>query len=158
VADFDPSAKATRFVLEAKVDAGKLKSDLSGNLSIALTHPECPSVFVYFDVMPKYTVIPQTIVVVGAKPAEVIRRKMSVLSNYKKPFEIDKVISPDGTVKMLSKEAIRDGHQLVIEIAPPDSQRQVSYKSGSFSIRLSDGVILPITYRIIYTDSGSRGS
>ena len=119
-ADFDPSEEARKFVLNVRADTQKLTGDARGRLSVALTHPECPSVDVYFDVVPRYTAVPQAIVVVDAKPSEVVRRKISVLSNYKKPFEIDKVVSEDGQVKMLSKEAIRDGYQIVVEIAPPD--------------------------------------
>lgn len=156
-ADFDPSVKAARFVLKAAVDTQKLKSNLDGHINIALTHPECPSVSVYFNVLPRFTVIPPTIIVLDAKPLQGIRKNLSVRSNYGEPFEIDGIVSDDGSVRLMNKKTIQDGWQLVIEIVPPDQEDKVGYHAGTFSIRLGDGMQLPVNYRVLRSLPDSRG-
>ena len=55
-ADFDPSVKATKFVLEPKVDTEKLNDNLKGRIMIGLTHPDGNAAVILFDVLAKYSI------------------------------------------------------------------------------------------------------
>ncbi len=153
-ADIDPSVEATKFVLKTRVDGEKLKTNLRGRVSIGLTHPECPSVEIFFDVLPKYTVTPSTLILLDEdiKPLQPVKRKLWILSNYKKPFDIDSLVSKDNSVKLLEKRKIRNGYELILEIIPPDTKGEMDF-GGEYTIKLNDGGELPITYRGFYQES-----
>ncbi len=154
-ADIDPGVEATKFVLKAHINGEKLKSHLRGNINVTLTHPECPYVTMYFDVIPKYTVNPPMIILFEAAPSKAISRKVWILSNYDKSFEVDSIVSADGSVKEVSKKEIHDGYELMVEIVPPDPKGKIDY-SGRFSVKLTDGTELPIEYRVFYAESESE--
>lgn len=153
--DFDPSVEATKFVLKAKVDGEKLKANQRGHISLSLTHPECPTITIFFDVLPKYTVNPPMIIIFEAAPSKPINRKVWVLSNYKQPFDIDSIVSKDDSIKQLGKKEIRNGYELMLEMVPPDPKGEFNY-NGEFSIKLTDGLELPIEYRVFYAEPESE--
>jgi hypothetical protein len=62
-AEFDASLEATEFVLEPKVDMEKLRQNLQGLIGLELSHPEASKVTAPFDVVPKYTVSPQSLII-----------------------------------------------------------------------------------------------
>lgn len=154
-ADFDPSVEATKFVLKAKVDAEKLKTNQRGHIGIALTHPECPAVNIYFDVLAKYTVNPPMIIIFEAVPSKPVNRKVWVLSNYKQPFDVDSIVTKGDSIKQLGKKEIRNGYELMLELVPPDPKGESNY-NGGFSIKLTDGSELPIEYRVFYAEPESE--
>jgi len=92
-ADYDPSVKATKFVLEPKVDIEKLQKSLKGRINISLDHPMGNMAVILFSVLPKYTVNPPLLIIFNAEPEKPIVRKISVLNNYGKEFEIESLSS-----------------------------------------------------------------
>ncbi len=150
-ADIDPAVEATKFVLKAKVDFEKLKTNLRGRILISLTHPECQSVTIFFDVLPRYEVTPPMIVHLEAERQKTITRKQSILSNYEKPFNVESIISKDNSVKLLSKEKIRDGYILELAITPPDPKGEINYNT-EYTIKLDDGMEIPIACRMFYIE------
>ena len=85
-ADYDPSVKATSFVLEPKIDMARLEETLNGSIEIGLTHPECKSVSVSVKTLPKFRITP--IVARGTDPTEPIMKKVRIVSNYGENFAI----------------------------------------------------------------------
>jgi len=144
-ADFDPSVKATEFVLEPDVKVEKLSSNQKGRITIGLTHPDGNTAIILFRVKPKYAVNPPLLIVFNAEPGQPIVRKMSVLNNYDQDFGIKSLASKTGTVgiKVLSKRKISDGYQLKIELTPPDYEGKMKFMD-TFYLDLEDGEKLPI--------------
>ncbi|MHC4431317.1 MAG: DUF1573 domain-containing protein [Planctomycetota bacterium] len=144
-ADFDPSVKATKFVLEPKVDTEKLNDNLKGRIMIGLTHPDGNAAVILFDVLAKYSISPPLLILFYAEPGEPMVRKISVLNNYKKDFDVDSLTSKGGTVgaKILNKRKITNGYQLEVELTPPPAEGKMRFVE-EFYLTLADGEKLPI--------------
>ena len=118
-ADIDSSVEATKFVLQPDVDFEKLQSRSGGIISINLTHPQCDTISIFFNVLPRFQCTPRSITFSNAEPHKPIVKKIIVKSNYDEDFEIDSVSSKNGFVKFLGQEKILNGYQLEVEITPP---------------------------------------
>ncbi|MGB2863568.1 MAG: DUF1573 domain-containing protein [Sedimentisphaerales bacterium] len=151
-ADYDPSVKATKYVLEPKVDSEKLQKSLKGRINISLDHPKGNAAVVLYSVLPKYTVNPPLLIIFNAEPNKPIVRKISVLDNYGKDFEIESVSSKNGIVamKILEKKKIRNGYQLDVEITPPADEGKTRF-TDLFSVSIKGGETLPIRCNGYYT-------
>ncbi len=145
--DFDPSVEATKFVLQPKVNPEKLQKNLKGRVNIDLTHPEGSVVSILFDVLPKYTITPPSIIVFDAQPETPIVKRISVLNNYKKDFEIESVSSKGSVVgvRVLDQKKISNGYQLDLEILPPATAEPTRF-TDTFTLNLKGGESLPITF------------
>jgi len=145
-ADFDPSVEAAKFVLEPKVYAEKLQKNLKGRISIGTTHPEGKSADILFDVMPKYTVSPPLLIIFDAQPEKPTLRKISVLNNYRKDFEIESVTSKGNVigVKMVEQKKVSNGYQLDLELTPPAAADKVRF-TDTLNVNLKGGEKLPVT-------------
>ena len=145
-ADFDPSAEATKFVLQPKIDREKLQKNLKGRVNIELTHPEGNFVSLVFDVLPQYTVSPPLIFVFDAQPETPTVREIKVLNNYKADFEIESVASKSGLVgvKIVDQQKISNGYVLNVEITPPPAGEKIRF-SDTFMLNLKSGTKLSVT-------------
>jgi hypothetical protein len=148
-AEIDPSVEATKFVLNARVDSRKLKDNVQGRIIISLTHPQCPDVSIFYDALPRFTVNPQTIIIMDAEPQKPIERKMWVLNNYNETFELGSIASEGIPVKLLGKSAIRGGYELTLEITPPAAEGKSTF-SGAFTLNTKDGDKLPVSVRVFF--------
>jgi len=130
--DVDPSVKATKFVLQPKVDLEKLQNRSSGFISIELTHPECNRVYLSFNTKLRFEFKPRSIIIFNPEPQKPLIRKISLVNNYSEDFEIDSTSSENGLAKVLSQEKNANGYTLEVEITPPlrddtDKFRDVLY-------------------------------
>lgn len=157
-AEFDPNVKSTKFVLKPTVDQEKLKEGLKGQVEIALTHPLCKKVSVLFDTLEEFKVDPRVVYVREAEAQKPVTKEVSIFSNYDEEVEIESTSSKNGTVKVLSKEKIRNGYQLELQITPPklDSKRRVF--TDVFSVKLKSGQKMQITCYGIYSRNTSNTS
>ena len=153
-AEYDPTLEATEFVLEPKVDMEKLQQNLQGSLHLNLSHPEGSEISILFDVLSKYTVNPQLLIVFGAEPGKSMVRKIKILSNYDTACEVDSVSSTGETikVKMLGQKVIPNGCELEMEVTPiaPAVEGRTIY-TDTFSLHLKSGEQLSITCNAYYT-------
>jgi len=145
-ADFDPSAEATKFVLQPKVDQEKLQKNLKGRVNIELTHPDGNMISILFDVLPQYTVSPPLIIIFDAQPETPTVREIKVLNNYKKDFEIESLASKSGMVgvKLVEQQKISNGYVLNVEITPPAADEKIRF-SDTFMLNLKGGAKLSVT-------------
>ena len=118
-ADYNPSAMATSFVLQPKVDMARLEQTMNGRIEIELTHPEYKTVSIGVNTLPRFKVSPRPIVVREARQNNVVTKTVRVQNNYQDNFELDTVYSKKGTVKFLSSQKLSDGYDLKLNITPP---------------------------------------
>jgi hypothetical protein len=155
-ADFDPSKEATKFVLEPKIDTEKLKENLKGRIYISMNHPQGKNATIVYSVVPKYTVNPPLLIIFDAVPNKPIVRKISVLNNYEKDFEIESLTSKNNIVaiEVLEQKKIDNGnqlgYQLEVAITPPADEGKVKF-TDQLSLNIKDGEELPIRCNGYYT-------
>jgi len=167
-AEFDPSAKATQFVITPKADMAKLARNTRGQVVIALTHPECKSVTIPYDVTPEFSITPQQFTLFNVKANQPIQRDLWIMSNYEEDFEIDKVSSQKGTMKVLESKKIPAAeanvpagtsakvgarYQLRIEITPPVREDDRSILSDVLEVQIKGGEKVTVQCRGIYAAS-----
>jgi hypothetical protein len=139
------SVKATKFILEPKVNIEAMPKNLKGRININLTHPEGKTATILFSVLPKYTVRPSMVIVWDAQPEKPVIKKIDVLNNYHKDFEIESVISNRNIigVKVLEQRKITKGYQLDLELTPPAAEGKTNFLD-ELSINIKDGENLTI--------------
>ena len=143
-ADFDPEVKSTEFVLEFKVDNEKLEKNPKGRIRIFLTHPEGKVVSISYNVVPKYSVDPQALIVFNAEPLIPVKRKIKVINNYTDDFEIASTESKDNTIKTTNISKIEKGYNLDIEITPQAKEGNMRF-SDVFYINIKGGLKLAVS-------------
>lgn len=153
-ADYDPSKEATEFVLEPKVSMEKLKQNLQGRILFELSHPEGREVTVLFDVLPKYTMTPQLLIIFDAEPGKPMIKKIKVTSNFGEQPDVESVSSKDDqfAVKMLGQKVLPKGScEVEVEITPkaPSVEGKTVY-TDTFSFNLKNGEELSITCNAYY--------
>ena len=151
-ADVDSSVKATRFVIEAKVNMEKLRKYLNGRIDISLTHPQCGTVTIPFSTLSRFTANPPLINIRGAKPQKPIIREIWILNNYDEDFEIESVSSKEGIIKVLSQEKI-DNHRykFELEITPPAAKGEKRLFMDTLLVNIKDDEELKITCLGLYS-------
>ena len=143
-ADYNPSAKATRFVLQPKVDMAKLEKTLNGRIEIGLTHPECKTVSISLNTLPRFKVSPRPIVIRDAQAKRSIARKVRIQNNYKDDFELESVYSKKGIVKVLSNKKVIDGYELELSITPPAATNRTRIFTDVVYVKIKGGGNLEI--------------
>jgi len=143
-ADYNPSAKAMRFVLQPKVDMAKLEKNLDGRIEIGLTHPECKTVSISLNTLPRFKVSPRPIVIRDAQAKRSIVRKVRIQNNYKDDFELESVYSKKGIVKFTSKEKLIDGYELELSITPPVATNRTRIFTDVVYVKIKGGGNLEI--------------
>ncbi|MHC4520326.1 MAG: DUF1573 domain-containing protein [Planctomycetota bacterium] len=149
-ADFDPAVKATELVLKPKADMEKLKRNLRGWVHIDLTHPECESVRLPYDVLPEFSVDLHQILMFNLKAGQPVQRELWVLSNYQDDFEIESVSSQKGTVKLLDTEKVENRYRLKLEITPPEVTGERAVMSDVLEVKIKGSETLSIQCRGFY--------
>ncbi len=128
-ADYDSSVEATKFILEPKVNIDAMPKNFKGRININLTHPEGKTATILFSVLPKYTVRPSMVIVWNAEVQKPVVKKISVLNNYHKNFEIESVTSKRNiiSVKVLEQRKITNGYLLDLELTPPAVEDKTNF-------------------------------
>ncbi len=143
-AEFDPKVKAKEFVLDLKVDMEAIENNPKGSIDINLTHPEGKLTYVRFDVVPKYTITPQILIVFHAEPKKPVLRKIWIFNNYEEDFEIESTSSKNNTIKVISQSKVKNGYQFDVEIIPPEQGKQFRFMDV-FNIDIKGGEKKTIT-------------
>jgi hypothetical protein len=151
-ADFDSSVEATKFVLEPRVNIEAMPKNFKGRININLTHPEGKTATILFSVLPKYTVRPSAIIILDAEPEKPIIRKVDLLNNYRKDFEIESVTSKNDIIgiKVLEQRKISNGYQLDVELIPPAVENKTYFKD-ELSVNIKGGEKQAIRCNVRYS-------
>jgi len=138
--DFDPSEKATEYVLKPKVDLAKLAKNKRGRLVLRLTHPACNNITIPFTVLPEFSAEPAMINIYRAEPGKPVNREIWVLNNYSQDFEIESVSSDKGYVKVLSQEKVGKRYKIELQITPPPvSSKRLSIFRDTVTVKIKSG-------------------
>jgi hypothetical protein len=149
--DFNPSQKATEFVLQPKVNMEILERTLNGRIEIGLTHPECKTISVGVSTLPEFKIIPRSIVVRGMTTQQPIVKKLKILNNYNEDFELVSMTSRNSAVKVLSNSIIDNGYELEIQITPPASKDTKRIFNETFFVKTKNGPQLEIPCNVYYS-------
>ena len=149
-ADVNSSVKATKFVIEAKVDIEKLRKNLNGRIDINLTHPECKTVTIPFNVLPEFKISPPSINILGAEPQKPVAREIWILNNYGDDFEVESASSKKGIIKVLSQERKGNRYKFELEITPSAAEGKTKTFSDVFFVNIKGGEKLEVTCRGFY--------
>ena len=150
-ADYNPSEKATKFVLQPKVDMEMLEKTLNGRIEIGLTHPECKTISVGINTLPKFKIAPRSIIVRGMATQQPIVKKLRILNNYNEDFELESVWSSKGAVKVLSNAIVHNGYELELEITAPASKNKNRIFTETFFVKTKQGLQLEIPCNVFYS-------
>jgi len=150
-ADFNPSEKATKFVLQPKVNMETLERTLNGRIEIGLTHPECKTISVAVSALPEFKIIPRSIVVRGTATQEPIVKKLKILNNYNEDFELESMTSKNSAVKVLSNSVVSNGYELELQITPPASKDTKRIFNETFFVKTKNGPQLEIPCNVYYS-------
>ena len=143
-ADYNPSAVATRFVLQPRVDMARLEQTLNGRVEIELTHPEYKVVSIGVHALPRFKVSPRPIVVREARQNDTITRKVRIQNNYKDNFELESWHSKKGIVEVLSRQKLNDGYELELNITPPAQKGRMTHFTDVVVLKMKNGRSLEI--------------
>ena len=150
-ADIDPSVEATKFVLQPKVNAERLRKGLNGAIEISLTHPQCNTVTIAFNALPTFEIKPPVIIVFNAEPQKPTERDVWILNNYGEDFEIESTVSQNKCIAVTSQQKIHNGYQLKLSITPPEALANQRTFTDVFSVNIKGGEKLTVTCRGFYT-------
>lgn len=149
-AAYNPSAMATSFVLQPMVDMAKLEQNLNGRIEIELTHPECKTVTISVNALPRFKVSPRPIVVREARAKSAVTKKVRIQSNYKEAFELESVRSKKGIVQVLGSQKLNDGYELELSITPPAQRSRASLFTDTVVVKIKGGGNLEIPFNGFY--------
>jgi len=149
-AAYNPSAMATSFVLQPMVDMAKLEQTLNGSIEIELTHPECKTVTISVNALPRFNISPHPIVIRDVQAKSVVTKKVRVQNNYKDAFELESVYSKKGTVKVVGSQKLSDGYELELSITPPAATKQASLFTDTVVVKIKGGGNLEIPFNGFY--------
>ena len=149
-ADYDPSAKATKFVLQPKVNMEKLRKGLKGHIEISLTHQGYDTITIPFEVLSKFKSEPPSLIVFKAEPQEPITKEVWILNNYGEDFEIESTSSQKDIIKVLSQEKVGNRYKFELKITPPVPKDNRKFFNDVFLVNIKGGEKLSIICRGFY--------
>lgn len=147
-ADFNPAVKATRFVLEPKVNMELLERTPNSAIEIGLSHPECKRVTVTVNTLARFRVSPRSVIVRGVQANQPVVRRVRIQNNYGEPFELESASSQNGAVRVVSNAIVSGGYELELQITPPADRTRVF--SDAFFVKVKGGRQLEIPCNVFY--------
>ena len=155
--DLDRTVQKTTHVLKLKVDVGKLKTNLTGTISIGLSHPETNRLTLLYAALPLYTVRPPRIILQNAESGKVVKRTIWVRSNYHEKVEIESITSAKGHMKVVERKQQGNSVNLAVEITPPpQAGKTMRYMADKLTIKMKGGQQLFVTCSGWYAKTSLR--
>ena len=144
-ADFDPEKKATKFVLNPIVDMEKLKSQISGNININISHPDTKQILLRYNAKPLFKVTNQRIYLLKPDPKKPEIRSIMVMSNYGEEVEIESVKSTKNFIEVLEQEKRGKSILLKVQVTPPPKTEGMRAFYDILTVRIKGGETVKIT-------------
>jgi len=150
-ADANSTVTDTNFVIKPTVNLDKIKNSIEGTINIGLTHPQCDSITIPFNVLARFEFNPKTLVILKAKPQQPITRKVWLLNNYNEDFEIESTASEKGAIKVLTQQKVGPRYEFELEITPPPAQNGIKFFTDILTVNIKNGEKQTITCRGFYS-------
>jgi hypothetical protein len=155
-ADYNESEEKTNFVLQPKVDMGKLRRIDHGHINITLTHPKINEITIPFTVLQKFRISPPRLILLKAEPQKPLTRQVWVLSNYNEDFEVESVSTKNDIIKVLSKEKVGNRYKFELEITPPPPNANQKTFKDILSINIKGGRKLKLPCNGFYQQTSAK--
>ncbi|MFC1738217.1 DUF1573 domain-containing protein [Planctomycetota bacterium] len=149
-ADFDPSKKAKKFVIQPKVDIEKLKKLDRGDIYIDTGRSSYKRVTIPFSVMPEFSTKPPGLALLSVKPSETVTRELWVLNNYDDEFEIESILSEKGYAKVINQEKLEARYKIELQITPPPPTKTQKLFRDTIVVKTKGGEELKVACFGIY--------
>lgn len=143
-ADFDPTVKKAKFVLNMKVDAEKLKKQLRGTIRINITHPTTTVVSVNYAALPLFKVTRPRFIIQNAIPGKPVVKDVSIVSNYGQAFQIESITSKNKLLEVIERTVEKNSVKLKVQATPPALSGKTRYFTDKLDIKLKNGETLTI--------------
>jgi hypothetical protein len=138
--DYDPTVKATEFVLEPKVDMAKLKQNLKGNIKIAVTHPDSGNISIPYSTLAMFEISRPRIVIQNADHQKPVDKTVWITSNYGDKIEIESISSLNGHMEVLSRQHEENSVKLEVRVTSPlQDDKSKRYFRDELKIKVKDG-------------------
>lgn len=135
---FDPSVVADKFILKPKVNMKELEKYPTGNVRIFLTHPKCNSITFSYQVVAKFQVQPNRLLLHNVEPNKPLTRELLIKNTDKEQFEVDSVLSKQGYIKVISQDSNDDSVRLKLQIMPPPQKTEKRYFIDSLHVKIKN--------------------
>lgn len=149
-AEFDPSVKGKKLVLQPKVNMNLLKKNLSGSVRITVLNPQESTITIPFKVLPQFKLDPPSLVVYKAEPEKPVTKELWILDNYGEDVEVESVSSKKGIIKVLSREMVDRRCKIELEITPPAREGSKRVFSDVLYVNIKNSEPLKVTCRGFY--------
>ncbi len=122
---FDKSKNASTHTITLKVDRSSLNTkQTNGLITLRLSHPKSRSTTIGYHIIPPYAAFPSTKLFSDARPGKKVTGFISIVSNFKEPFELGEIHSDNGLVRVKNIEKIMNEYKLEIEMQIPENPKQ----------------------------------
>ncbi len=146
----DPAVKSAQFVLQPKVDISKLTKYPRGNISIIVnysdTNEQADIITIVYSTAERFALVPRSLQIFYTNPQEPVKRSLIITKNYGGDFEIEKVYSKAGHIKVINQTSVAGGYKFELEITPSpvDSEGKLN---DTLMVALKDGQEIEVTCR-----------
>lgn len=140
---FDPTRKATEFVLQPVADTALLAKFLSGVISIEVDHPQGGTLLVRYSTLPQYEINRPRIILQNAKPGQVERKEVLITSHYGDTLKIKNSSSRMGMMKIVEQKMVESPQTTDIKDQPDLNMKTVEQQSGVNSLNLTIEISIP---------------
>jgi hypothetical protein len=151
-ADYNPAVKKAEHVLDLKVDMDKLPEKRYGEINVSMNHPEGNNATIFFNVVPKYTISPNSASFLIDRENKTQTKLVKIINNYEADIEIESTSSREKTVKLIDERKVKNYYELTLEITPPVNAGDSYSFTDIFYISLKSGEQLEIPCKAYYID------
>jgi|GEM_PF-1743438 len=130
--------KDTKHIISVKVNPKELKKSPSGMITIKLDHPKLKRVVRRYKAVLPFSAYPSSKSFYNMKPGESRNVMIRIVSNYGQDFQVDKIVSEKGLIKVLKKSKTNDGYQVNISFTVPENNRSKKYIRDNLLITFKD--------------------
>jgi hypothetical protein len=148
--EFDQNKKDTTFVLKTRIDTQKTGVNNSGRVEITTSHPDCPTITVPFNVLPRFKVDPPSINILNAEPGVVVKKELWLLNNYSEDFNVASTESKGNLIRVTAQEKVGTRYKFGLDILPPQTDNPSRMFTDTLTITIKDGEKIDVTCRGFY--------
>jgi len=126
-ADKYPRDKKKKHVVPIKVDLEKLRKIPEGLVTVKINHPKVKKVVRRYKSVLPFAAYPSSKSFFNMKPGDTKKTVIKIISNFGEKFQIDKIISEKGMIKVLKQGYEKDSYRVEIAFTIPKGPKVKKY-------------------------------